>query len=211
MWPCRGRPRWPGFWGSVRDAGGGVPHPVSVWPRRTAGGGFRGSRASGRRLVGYAAVFDSPTTIANYRERVAPGAFAASLAAGGDVLALVDHDPGRLLGRTRSRTLRLAEDARGLAFELDLPETGLGADILALASRGDIGGMSFGFNVPTGGERWNGVERTLTRVELREISVILAMPAYDGTELAVRMATGLADRERRLRALKLAEASQWQG
>lgn len=168
-------------------------------------------RASGRRLVGYAAVFDTPTTIANFRERVAPGAFAASLAAGGDVLALVDHDTGRLLGRTRNRTLRLAEDARGLAFELDLPETSLGADILALATRGDIGGMSFGFNVAEGGERWQGIDRTLTRLELREISVILAMPAYEGTEIAVRTAAGLADRERRLRALKLAEAAQWQG
>ncbi len=165
-------------------------------------------RASGRRLVGYAVVFNSPTTIANYRERVAPGAFAASLARGEDVLALVDHDPGRLLGRTRSRTLRLAEDARGLAFEIDIPETSLGADILALASRGDIGGMSFGFNVPAGGESWNGVERTLTRVDLREVSVILSMPAYEGTELAVRMASGQADRERRRRALKLAEAMQ---
>lgn len=166
-------------------------------------------RASGRRLVGYAAVFDTPTTIANFRERVAPGAFAESLASGGDVLALVDHDPGRLLGRTRNRTLRLAEDARGLAFELDLPETTLGADILALASRGDIGGMSFGFNVREGGDRWNGVERTLTRVALREISIIHALPAYEGTEIAVRAAAGLADRERRLRALRLAEVTAW--
>jgi len=167
-------------------------------------------RTSGRRLVGHAVLFNTPTTIANFRERVAPGAFAASLAAGGDVVALVDHDPGRLLGRTRNRTLRLAEDSRGLAFELDLPETTLAGDILALASRGDIGGMSFGFNVAPGGESWRGVDRTLSKLELREISIIHAMPAYAGTELAVRTAVGIVDRERRLRALQLAEASQWQ-
>ncbi|OYZ14330.1 MAG: primosome assembly protein PriA [Sphingomonadales bacterium 28-64-96] len=166
-------------------------------------------RTSGRRLVGHAAVFDTPTTIGNFRERVAPGAFRATLARGQDVLALVDHDPGRLLGRTGNRTLRLAEDARGLAFELDLPETSLGADILALASRGDLGGMSFGFKVAPGGERWQGAERTLIGVELREISIIQAMPAYEGTEISVRTSAGLAERERRQRALKLAEASAW--
>jgi hypothetical protein len=183
----------------------GNPHSLPVERRAAA----IEVRASGRRLVGYAAVFNQPTSIANFRERVAPGAFAASLAAGADILALVDHDAGRLLGRTRNRTLRLAEDARGLAFELDLPETSLGADILALASRGDIGGMSFGFQVPRGGDQWRGAERTLNQVELREISIIQAMPAYEGTEVAVRTAAGIADRERRARALKLAEAAAW--
>lgn len=166
-------------------------------------------RTSGRRLVGHAVLFNTPTTIANFRERVAPGAFTAALASGADVLALVDHDPGRLLGRTRNGTLRLAEDSRGLAFEIDLPDTTLAADVLALASRGDIGGMSFGFNVAPGGESWRGAERTLSQLQLREISIIHAMPAYAGTEVAVRTAAGLADRERRRRALQLAEAAAW--
>ena len=90
-------------------------------------------RAAGRRLEGYAAVFDSEAPIGAFRESIRPGAFRAALATGKDVLALVDHDPARLLGRTGSGTLRLSEDSRGLAFELDVPDTQLGRDILALA------------------------------------------------------------------------------
>jgi HK97 family phage prohead protease len=166
-------------------------------------------RASGRRLEGYAATFGSEAKIGRVRETIAPGAFAASL--GGDVLALLDHDPGKVLGRTRSQSLRLAEDTRGLAFSLDLPETQAGADVLALATRGDLGGMSFGFQVPAGGERWDGDSRTLTRVQLHEISVISAWPAYPDTTLALRAMAGLIERERRARALILAEVARGLG
>ena len=163
-------------------------------------------RASGRRLEGYAAVFGSEARIGRVRETIAPGAFAGSL--GGDVLALLDHDAGKVLGRTRSGSLRLSEDGKGLAFALDLPDTQAGADVLALATRGDLGGMSFGFTVPDGGESWAGERRTLQRVQLHEISVVSAWPAYPDTEIALRAMSGLIDRERRRRALILAEVAR---
>ncbi len=146
--------------------------------------------AGGRKLAGYAAVFDAEADLGAFRERIAPGAFAASLAGGGDILCLVDHDPSALLGRTRTGTLRLAEDSRGLAFEVDIPDTTLGRDVLALAERGDLGGGSFGFLVASGGERWQGDLRTLTAVDLREISVVHAWPAYDATSVAARSRPG---------------------
>jgi HK97 family phage prohead protease len=164
-------------------------------------------RASGgRRLVGYAATFGAEARIGRVVETIAPGAFADSLA--GDVLALLDHDPGKVLGRTRSGSLKLSEDSKGLAFELELPDTQAGADVLALATRGDLGGMSFGFNVPAGGELWEGGRRTLQRVQLHEISVVSAWPAYPDTSLALRAMPGLIDRERRQRALILAEVAR---
>ncbi|WP_374389323.1 HK97 family phage prohead protease [Sandaracinobacter sp.] len=163
-------------------------------------------RASGRRLSGYAATFGAEARIGRVRETIAPGAFAGAL--GGDVLALLDHDPGKVLGRTRSGTLRLFEDAKGLAFDLELPDTQAGADVLALATRGDLGGMSFGFTVPAGGEAWHGERRTLTRVQLHEISVVSAWPAYPDTSLALRAMPGLVERERRQRALVLAEVAR---
>ncbi len=98
----------------------------------------------------------------------------------------VDHNPTRLLARTRSGSLRLSEDAKGLAFAIDVPETRDGADVLALAERGDLGGMSFAFTVPAGGERWEGRRRELRTVELREISVVSGFPAYDGTSVQAR-------------------------
>jgi phage prohead protease, HK97 family len=95
-------------------------------------------RAAGRKLEGYAATFGTEARIADFSEIIMPGAFASSLT-GRDVLALVDHDPSKLLARTRSRSLRLAEDSKGLSFEIDLPDTSLGRDVLALAERGDLG------------------------------------------------------------------------
>ena len=53
-------------------------------------------RAAGRRLEGYAAVFDTEAQIGGFSETIRAGAFRAALASGADVLALVDHDPGRL-------------------------------------------------------------------------------------------------------------------
>ena len=143
------------------------------------------SVAPGRKLVGYAAVFGQGTRISDFTEVIKPGAFAASLK-GRDILALVDHDPARLLARTKSGTLRLEEDSKGLRFELDVPDTTEGRDLLALAERGDLGGMSFGFTVARSGERWDGKKRELRAVTLHEISVVHAWPAYEGTTVEPR-------------------------
>jgi HK97 family phage prohead protease len=145
-------------------------------------------RAAGRRLEGYAALFETEARIGGFTETIAPGAFAASLTRN-DVLALMDHDQTRLLGRSRSGTLRLTEDSKGLAFSIDAPDTQLGKDTLALAERGDLGGMSFGFLVPEGGEQWSGDRRTLRAVDLREISIVSAWPAYNGTTVIARHRT----------------------
>jgi hypothetical protein len=46
-----------------------------------------------------------------------------------DVRALVDHDTGRVIGRTSAKTLRLSEDDTGLRAEIDLPDTTDGRDL----------------------------------------------------------------------------------
>lgn len=143
-------------------------------------------RAQARKLAGRVATYGVEARIGGFREVIAPGAFSASLRAGRDILALADHDPARVLARTKSGTLRLAEDDRGLEFELDLPETTIGRDILALAERGDLGGMSFGFRVPKGGDEWKGDLRTLRQVDLAEVSVVQAWPAYPQTSVDPR-------------------------
>lgn len=141
-------------------------------------------RAKGRRLEGYAATFGSEARIGQIVETILPGAFRATLASGRDILALADHDPARVLGRTRSGTLRLSEDSRGLAFDLDLPDTVTGRDLLALAERGDLGGMSFGFSALE--DVRDGDRRELRAVDLLEVSVVSAFPAYPDTSVQAR-------------------------
>ena len=143
-------------------------------------------RAAGRRLEGHAAVFGVEAKLPGFIETILPGAFASSLRSGGDILALVDHDQGKLLARTKSGTLKLSEDSRGLAFSLDVPDTQPGQDVLALAHRGDLGGMSFGFTVAKDGERWTGKRRELHAINLMEISVVSAWPAYPETSVIAR-------------------------
>jgi HK97 family phage prohead protease len=141
-------------------------------------------RAKGRRLEGYAATFGTEARVNDFTETIAPGAFRHALASNADILALVDHDVSKLLARRKSGTLRLSEDSRGLAFDLDLPATTLANDLLALAERSDLGGMSFAF-VPID-ERWDGDHRELRSVDLKEISVVQSWPAYERTTVQSR-------------------------
>ncbi|MEA3540534.1 MAG: HK97 family phage prohead protease [Pseudomonadota bacterium] len=149
---------------------------------------FTELRTAGRRIEGYAATFGTVADLGAFRERIAPGAFRSAIA--GDVLALLDHDAGKVLGRTRSGTLRLTEDSRGLAFSLDVPETQAGRDVLALAERGDLGGMSFGFNVPEGGESWDGRTRTLRSIALNRLRK--KAPQWSPSICVRRRGTGLS-------------------
>lgn len=142
-------------------------------------------RAKGRRLSGYAATFGTEARIGkDFTETISVGAFRKTLASGSDVLALVDHNPCQVLARTRSSTLRLSEDSRGLHFDIDLPNTSYGRDVLELVERNDAGGMSFGFVAVD--ERWDGDHRVLYSVDLKEISVVSAFPAYSGTIVQAR-------------------------
>jgi len=139
-----------------------------------------------RTLVGYAAVFNSDADIGGWWvETLAPGAFAETLSA--DIRALVDHNPGRVIGRNKSGTLRLAEDDKGLRVEIDVPDTTDGNDLWELVGRGDISGMSFGFRVTK--QVWDETveppRRTIQAVDLMEVSAV-AWPAYDDTEIGKR-------------------------
>ena len=129
-----------------------------------------GVTASGRKLTGYVARFDTEARIGTFTETIKPGAFRASIASGRDILALSDHDASKVLGRTKSGTLQLDEDVHGLRFSLQVPDTTAGRDLIALAERGDLGGCSFGFSVPKGGDAWNGDHRELRAIELHEVS-----------------------------------------
>lgn len=148
--------------------------------------------AAGRRLEGWCALFDTPTIIGEgtahaFREVIRAGAFRAAIAPGSDVLCLADHDAAKVLGRTRSGTLRLSEHSKGLAFSLDVPDTQVGRDMLFLAQRQDLGGCSFGFTCPPGGDAWTDRRsRELLTVNLHEISLVSAHPAYSGTSVSAR-------------------------
>lgn len=140
-----------------------------------------------RTISGYAAVFNSPTRLwEDLDEVIAPGAFSRAVSSS-DVRCLFNHDWSNVLGRTKSGTLRLSEDERGLKFEVDLPDTTVARDLIKSMERGDINQCSFGF-IPTE-ETWDynstPMLRTIHEVELYEVSIV-PLPAYEDTEAALR-------------------------
>lgn len=145
-----------------------------------------GVSTSGRTLTGLAAPFNVETRIGRQRERIAPGAFAAKLADGHDILLLADHDPRRVLARTRNGSLKLEERADGLHFTAELPDTPTAAETRGLAEAGSLGGMSIGFRAVD--EAMIDGVRVLKAVALAEISAVASHPAYAGTSVALRTA-----------------------
>ena len=160
------------------------------------------------KIVGHAAVFDELSEpigfVFPFRERIQRGAFKNSIGTD-DVRALWNHNPDWVLGRNKAGTLRMREDDRGLAVEINPPDTQWARDLLTSIRRGDVNQMSFGFQVIE--EEWsteNGESiRTLKKVRLFDVSVV-TYPAYPQTDVAVRSIERLAAQiealERRLTA-----------
>lgn len=147
-----------------------------------------------RMIVGYASVFYNGKQGTEFElmpglvERVMPGAFTKALRGKRDVVALFNHEEGRVLGRRSAGTLRLSQDETGLRYEIDAPNH---ADaLLESISRGDISGSSIGFRVAPRGER---IKRSdgLTVREITEVGALrdvgpVTFPAFEGTSAAVR-------------------------
>ncbi|WML38698.1 HK97 family phage prohead protease [Neobacillus sp. OS1-2] len=152
---------------------------------------IRESENGSRTISGYAVKWEMKSYTMGYwrrfKEQFKRGAFTDSLTAD-DQLALWSHDISQVLGRTKNGTLRLFEDDIGLRFELDLPNTTLGNDAFETIKRGDVDGVSFGFQMAK--EEWDesdpdNIVRSVTKAKLVEISPV-AFPAYPDSQVSAR-------------------------
>lgn len=144
-----------------------------------------------RTLSGYAVKWEKKSQVLGmffkFREQVQRGAFLESLN-NDDQRFLWSHDTSKVLGRKKNNTLRLREDDVGLQFELDLPNTSLGNDTYESIQRGDVDGVSFGFNVLDDevDEPDDDMPlRTIRKAKLMEVSAV-AFPAYPDSEVSAR-------------------------
>lgn len=162
-------------------------------------GAALGGNSQGEEMVieGYAARFGQQSKdLGGFRETVAPGAFTKALASKPDVRCLFNHDASRVLGRTTSGTLTLAQDDKGLSFRCQLdPNQQAHRDLHAAIKRGDINECSFAFK-PEGddGDDWQDakdergnwfISRTLKNVRLFDVSAV-THPAYENTSVNAR-------------------------
>ncbi|MHA1523010.1 MAG: HK97 family phage prohead protease [Alphaproteobacteria bacterium] len=117
---------------------------------------------------GYASVFGE---IDSANDMVAPGAFRASLAKRGaeHVKLLFQHDPKEVVGVW----LSIVEDARGLKVRGQLlPQIARAAELLTLMRAGALDGLSIGFRTVKGRTDPKTGVRSLTQVDLWEISLV---------------------------------------
>ena len=142
------------------------------WEIRQDGNGTVGLR-------GYAAMFDSPS----HGEVIRSSAFTKTLAERADVRLLVNHD-GVPIARTKSGTLHLSVDERGLYMEapnLDLSNPTV-AELVSAMGRGDIDQCSFAF-IPVR-ENYDSETkmREVLECKLMDVSVV-TYPWYESTSV----------------------------
>lgn len=136
-------------------------------------------------VSGYAAVFDSPSEPLPWTEYVKRGAFRKTIKDGADVRLLIDHT-GVPLARTKSGTLKLREDDKGLYMEARLdPANPDAVKMRSALMRGDVSQMSFAFETVKDGWNKDRTVRELKEVRLHDVSIV-TYPAYEETSAEIR-------------------------
>lgn len=144
-------------------------------------------------IEGYAAVFDQPTQLwPGMREVIRKGAFKRTLDHGADVRLLFNHDPNFVFARTKSGSLQLREDDKGLWYraELDPADTDA-ANLHRRIARGSVDQSSFAFSIEKNGESFSDLDgecmREVKAAKLFDVSPV-TYPAYESTEVMARIA-----------------------
>lgn len=146
------------------------------------------NEAAEKIISGYFIVFNSETELyEGCFEEIAPESFDnVDLS---DVRALIDHETSKVLGRTKSGTLTLSVDAKGVYGEIKVNENDTEAmNLYYRVQRGDVDQCSFGFNILDEAmeTRDDGSYKfTIKAIELFEVSVV-TFPAYADTAVEAR-------------------------
>ena len=161
---------------------------------------------SERIVSGYAIRFmEESVDLGGFIERIHPEAISIDQIRNSDIFALFNHEDGMVLGRTGAGTLKLDLREDGLYYEISVPNTVAGNELLEHITRGEMYGTSFAFSLPSdgSGEVWSkgedgNIYRDITNIEfIWEISPVFT-PAYPTTTVSARS----LDKLNELKAMK---------
>lgn len=138
-------------------------------------------------FVGYGIVYDTSTDIGGFTEEIVRGA--ADDALGDDVRGLFNHEADMVLGRTKSGTMTLISDEKGISYRIAYnPNDPDHVRVREKVMRGDISQSSFAFKVKE--DEWsvrNGKDhRKVTKIKRLYDMSLVTYPAYNNTTVAMR-------------------------
>jgi HK97 family phage prohead protease len=147
------------------------------------------------RVTGYAATTEQEYDMNGaFTESIARGAFKRTLGEEPDVVFNINHGVGGQLplARTKSKTLTLSEDARGLKVdaELDADDPDARA-VAAKIRRGDVDAMSLAFRATSQTWSEDRSERLIRELSIHRGDVsLVSQPANESTSVALRSRKG---------------------
>lgn len=157
-------------------------------------------------VEGYAATFNDPTVMysfdgIDYKEQIDDRAFDGADMK--DVIFNYNHG-GKVIARTRNKTLELKVDKKGLFIKAKLHGTEEGRRIYEEIKGGYIDRMSFAFTISESAYDSENHIRTIRKVKkLYDVSAV-DIPAYDTTSISARSFFEL-ESEKERKALDKAE------
>jgi hypothetical protein len=162
-------------------------------------------------VEGYASVFDSPTVLfeyegREYKEQICRGAFEGCQMS--DVIFNYNHS-GKVMARTRNKTLELNIDDTGLFVRARLDGTEEGRKLYEEIKGGYIDRMSFAFRISEESFDKDEFQWNVRKIKrLYDVSAV-DIPAYDDTVISARKDSILEaeaqEKEKQLAEARLAE------
>ncbi len=145
------------------------------------------AQTDSRTISGYASKYETLSKdLGGFKEIIKRGAFKNAINSK-DIIANINHDDNKILARS-GNNLILKEDPIGLFFELEVPDTTYGNDLLVNVRTGNVSKCSFAFTVKNDSwEQRSGIPIRLIH-EIRQLHdvAIVTIPAYEDTNVAIR-------------------------
>lgn len=108
-----------------------------------------------------------------------------------DIKLIYAHENNQILARTDAGNLQVKVDSKGLFFIADLADTTLANDVYENIQAGNLKGMSFGFTIADGGDKWTRqpdgtLLHEVTQIDILGELTVTAWPAYPSTSVELK-------------------------
>ena len=169
-----------------------------IFEKRNSGHECRALENDGKRYIeGYAILYDHRSKLItewgqSFFEVIKRGALDEVLADPElDVILTPNHDYAKVIARTKSKTLELVNDEKGLMYRAEVPNLSYANDIYESIKRGDTFESSFTFRVDEAGQNWTKIDEDIDLREIDKLSELIELApvtwgAYADTAVAAR-------------------------